>query len=171
MKVLGDIKLETIYVSFKNLINLVRMIKKFSILFSACVLILVQSCSDKGQSTDTYSSSFSNKKEKIAFLQKYFHLKTKVRDAEYYIMIQDNSGGFVPGPSFWHKQIALKLDRYNLDQWIDTSLEVEAYPLPDWSHILPPNKYWSIKGKKRFFEFGFVWIEENNILLFSESVN
>lgn len=138
---------------------------------AVCFICFLFSCADNGNSTDTYSSSFSGKKEKMDFLARHFQLKTKVKDAEYHIMVQDNSGGLVPGPSFWSYHIALKLDPADLDRWIDTNKKVEPYELPDWSQILPATYYWNTDGEKRFFEGGYVWVEETSILLYVHSVN
>lgn len=135
-----------------------------------CFFLLLMSCGNDN-STDTFSSSFSGKQEKMDFLAKHFKLRTKVKDAEYHIMIQDNSGGLVPGPSFWSYHIALKLDPAKLNQWVDTTQKVEPYELPDWNRILPATYFWNIDGEKRFFEGGYVWVEETNILLYVHPVN
>lgn len=150
------------------------MLKIILKLLPACFIFILLSCQGSENSPETYSSSFSTKKEKMAFLKKHFHLETKVKDAEYLIVNYGNPDDWFPGPNDSHMQIALKLDSRDFIKWIDTTRcvkEVDAYEQPDWIGILPVTNYWSIEGKKRFFDNGYISVEENNILLFSKTVN
>lgn len=147
------------------------MLKSALKLLPVCFILL--SC-QYNQSPETYSSGFSSKQEKIAFLKKHFQLNSNVKDVEFLIVNYGSTDDWFPGPNDSHMQIALKLDQCYFSKWIDTTQgvkEVDPYEEPDWTGILPTTNYWNIQGKKRFFDNGFVWVEENDILLFSHSVN
>ncbi|HBW35621.1 MAG: hypothetical protein VR66_05060 [Peptococcaceae bacterium BRH_c23] len=49
--------------------------------------------------TDTISTVFSTQEEKLNFLRKYLVLPSMVSSTEFHIVFQDNSKGWVPGPS------------------------------------------------------------------------
>jgi hypothetical protein len=50
-------------------------------------------------STSTDSQTLPDQQQRIAFLSRYVTPKSPIRDTEFIIHYQDNSGGLVPGPS------------------------------------------------------------------------
>ena len=82
-----------------------------------------------GRSTDTLSSSFDDKDEKLAFLIEYLVMKSDVLDAEYHIFFQDNSGGLVPGPSDWDIRVAIKVDLEDVPLWTDGFMRLMHHQL------------------------------------------
>lgn len=88
------------------------------ILAGLAVVFFSQACGGAGEggsrqpdslTTDSRSTSFEDKEEKLAFLQKYFDMPSEVVDAEYHIVYQDNSQGAVPGLSEWEIRAALQV--------------------------------------------------------------
>ena len=71
------------------------------------------------RTTDTWSSSFDNKDDKLDFLVKYLNLYSDVEDAEYHIVYHDNSGGLIPGPSDWDIRVALKVAAEDIPLWTE----------------------------------------------------
>ncbi|MFT6503604.1 MAG: hypothetical protein ACJASQ_003742 [Crocinitomicaceae bacterium] len=141
------------------------MIYKLFTLFLIALTVL--SCTSKEDlSTDTYSSSFSTKPDKINFLEKYYTPITPYKDIEYHIVYHDNaSGRGVPGPSDLYMKLALKIHRSNINKWIANHLESKPVELSKWSEILPKTKYWSMEGEKKYYDDGTVWIVDNDIIL------
>jgi hypothetical protein len=71
------------------------------------------------RTTDTWSSSFDNKEEKLNFLGEYITLFSEVLDAEYHIVYHDNSNGLVIGPSDWDIRVVLKVALEDIELWTD----------------------------------------------------
>lgn len=69
--------------------------------------------------TDTWSSSFANPNEKLAFLEPYFKMFSPVLEAEYHIEYHDNAGGWVPGPSDYDIRVALKVAPEDIPLWTE----------------------------------------------------
>lgn len=104
-------------------------------------------------STDSWSTSFPDREEKLGFLEEYLVLPSEVRDAEYHIVYQDNSGGLVPGPSDWDIRAALRVEQEDMALWTEgmnrilpeqidlglwNGLETEAL---DWGQLVPDGCY------------------------------
>ena len=75
--------------------------------------------SEASRTTDTWSSYFENKDEKLAFLSEYLVMHSEVLDAEYHVVYHDNSGGLIPGPSDWDIKVALKVAPERIPLWTD----------------------------------------------------
>jgi hypothetical protein len=99
--------------------------------------------------TDTKSSQFATNEEKIAFLERYLNLPTKVEAAEYHIVYQDNSTGRVPGPSGWDMRVVVKVAPEDIPLWLESSTETtEPFDLT-WAYDLV--KEWQLKSVPKFF--------------------
>ena len=71
------------------------------------------------RTTNTWSSSFRSREEKLAFLCGYMTMPSEVIDAEYHIVYHDNSGGLIPGPSDWDIRVVLKVAPEDTYRWTD----------------------------------------------------
>ena len=73
--------------------------------------------STNDRSTDTWSSSFDDQAEKLAFLSEYLIAPSEILDAEYHIVYHDNSGGLIPGPSDWDIRAVIKVTPEDIPLW------------------------------------------------------
>ena len=71
------------------------------------------------RTTDTWSSSFESKGDKLDFLERYLIFFSEVEDAEFHVVYYDNSGGLIPGPSDWDIRVALKVAPEDIPLWTD----------------------------------------------------
>jgi hypothetical protein len=99
--------------------------------------------------TDTTSSQFATNKEKIAFLERYLKLPTKVEAAEFHIVYYDNSQGRVPGPSDWDMRVIVKVAPENIDRWLE-SLAETTEPF-DITWVYEFAKDWQLTSSPKFF--------------------
>ncbi len=99
--------------------------------------------------TDTLSSQFATDEEKIAFLERYLNLPTKVEAAEYHIVYHDNSTGRVPGPSDWDMRVVIKVAPEDIDTWLESLTETtEPFDLA-WVYDFAKN--WQLTSSPKFF--------------------
>lgn len=117
------------------------MMKKISgMVFAFMVLMLLGSCSEQeSRTTDTLSSAFSTKSEKMEFLEQYYTAATEILDTEYHIIYQDNDTGLVPGPSDWSFKVAFKIEKSQVDEWITEEMEKSSADQVDitwWDELL-----------------------------------
>ena len=61
--------------------------------------LLLLDCKSGTRTTDTRSNGIKSKELKLAFLQDYVGSPTEVEDVEFHIVVHDNSGGLLSGPS------------------------------------------------------------------------
>jgi hypothetical protein len=81
---------------------------------------------DADRSTDTWSSAFEGKDEKLAFLSCYLVSFSEILDAEYHIVYYDNSTGRLPAPSDWDIRVALKIRPEDAALWMDGYERIEG---------------------------------------------
>lgn len=99
--------------------------------------------------TDTRSADLAGDSEKLAFLQRYLAFKSAVEAAEFHLVYHDNASSFVPGPSDWDMQAALKIAPADLPLWSGELLPATS-PAPDlaWGYALLPNEpRWRISSR------------------------
>jgi len=95
----------------------------------------------------------SSNAEKIAFLNRYLVTKSAIEAAEFDIDYEDNSGGWVPGPSDWDIKAALKIQPRDTILWtegLDRTLN-EDEDLSWGVRLLPQGESWRIKSKPQIF--------------------
>jgi len=82
------------------------------------IILFLSFCSSKNKSIDIYSYQTKSKGEKLRILKDYVRLDPGLRDAEYHIWYQDNSDGWIPGPSDYNLTLALKITPDSIDHWL-----------------------------------------------------
>jgi len=120
-----------------------KYFKFLFILFILSCLVLLLSCNfsdgtpNEDLTTDTWSTELENHDEKIQFLKEYVECPSEVLDAEYHIIFQDNSKGFVPGPSYWTVSAAIKINNSDIDEWTSDMEEVSKEQIDTnwWSNL------------------------------------
>ena len=124
--------------------------KKCILLIIVFILIFQTSCSVTGRAagreenltTNTWSANIKDHDGKIEFMEKYLVCPTKVLDAEYHIVFQDNSKGLVPGPSDWRITAMIKINPDDIAEWTKNMEEIsekqmdrtmlDELTIPDW---------------------------------------
>lgn len=112
------------------------------------VVSVLRSAGSAGQeankTTDTWSSEFASRDEKLAFLAEYLIMPSEVLDAEYHIVYYDNSTGLIPGPSDWDVRAALKVKPEDIPLWTDGLVAVspEEIDLEWWVGLSSANILW-----------------------------
>jgi hypothetical protein len=118
-------------------------------LLTVLFLFNVRAQEQTSLTTDTVSSQFATNQEKIAFLERYLKLPTKIEAAEYHIIYHDNSTGRVPGPSDWDMRVVVKVASEDMLTWLE-SLTATTEPFDiNWVYELA--KDWKLTSTPRFF--------------------
>lgn len=104
-----------------------------SVLFQFFSMIcLLSCCSSHGpQTTNTSSTKFNTLSEKVEFLEQYVRFKRTYKTLDFVIVYQNNSEGFVPGPSDWDIRIIAKIPSDEVEQWIKGMEMTDSLDL-DW---------------------------------------
>ena len=95
----------------------------------------------------------SSDAEKISFLNQYLTAKSAIEAAEFIIEYQDNSGGWVPGPSDWDIKAAMKVSPRDTILWAEGLDRVlsEDNDLSWGMRLLPQSEVWRIESKPQIF--------------------
>jgi hypothetical protein len=103
--------------------------------------------------TATSSCEFKTMEEKSSFLKKYMIINSEVRDTEYRIFFQDNSG-VPPGPSDWDIKVALMMQEENLDKWLAGFEEISAnmVSLSWWDDLNLDDNKWHLSSTPQFYK-------------------
>jgi len=87
-------------------------------------------------------------------------MESNVEAAEFHIRYQDNSGGWVPGPSDWDIQAVMKVRPEDLSRWTEEMSTVGADSRegnvfdgwPNWGYsLLPDDPRWQVGSKPTVF--------------------
>lgn len=96
----------------------------FKVIF-VYLFILTCGCSNS-KTTDTESSVFKTKQEKIKFLKRYLSVDRTYKELDFHIIYRDNSTGFIPGPSDWDICLVAKVPQVELELWIKGFKKVKS---------------------------------------------
>ena len=137
---------------------------KFTEAISIAVILILLSavtgCNRRSLTTDTKSTQFSSEQEKVRFLATYLQMESDVEAAEFHIRYQDNSGGWVPGPSDWDIQAVMRVRPGDLSRWTEDMSIVGADSRegnvfdgwPNWGYsLLPDDTNWQVGSKPTVF--------------------
>lgn len=73
-------------------------------------------------------------------------------DAEYHIWYQDNSTGWVPGPSDYSIRLALKVKADSIDSWIrHLEPSTRRVSIDQWNDLRLDNKKWELASKPELY--------------------
>lgn len=102
------------------------------------IVLLVACSGPPSKGTDTQSTAFGSKEEKLKFLRKYLTHMEGVRDAEYHIFVQDNGAGLVPGPSDYSMTVALLVHPDSLVLWTQNCAGKDTlFDAGPWRQVMP----------------------------------
>ncbi len=143
-----------------------------SILYGLAVLLIIiltivfyPTPATGNHTTDTLSSSFNNKEEKINFLKSYINLPTEIKDSEYHLIYFSGSGIGV-GPSEWDFKILVKIAPENLAKWLENIKEsTEEFDL-SWAKELLPDNWQISSGPKYYLRSGELTVFEDEAIIF-----
>lgn len=122
----------------------------FAVLLACCAFL---ACSaDKDLTTDTRSSQFADRSEKLAFLARYLKRAPGPVDAEYAIWYHDNGRGGVPGPSDYDIRIIVRVVPDSLDGWTE-GLTQEPWTGTDraWKDLMVDTVAWRIVSAAKLY--------------------
>ncbi len=137
-----------------------EFIESISMFVVLILLSAITGCSRRSRTTDTRSTQFSSEQEKVRFLATYLQMKSDVEAAAFHIRYQDNSGGWLPGPSDWDIQAVMRVRPEDLSRWTEDMSIVgadsrEGYVFdgwPNWGYsLLPDDPRWRVGSKPTVF--------------------
>lgn len=134
------------------------------VLYLFMVIALFGCSSNKDRTTNTFSSSFTSKKEKLAFMESYYTPNLQFKDVEYHIVYYDNESGRGPGPSDWYMYFAFKLTNEEIDR-LQNQPEVEPFKIEDGFSFLQKTKGWNIEGDIKYYKGGVILVGGRYIAL------
>lgn len=104
--------------------------------------------------TDTRSTVFENREEKLAFLARYLEMPSEIIDAAYHIVYQDNSKGRVPGPSDYEISAAFTAAPEDLALWTkDMKRILPEQTDPGWWEDLKTQDFtWDIPSDAEYYK-------------------
>ncbi|MEO0726287.1 MAG: hypothetical protein AAFZ63_17225 [Bacteroidota bacterium] len=108
------------------------------------------------------SKNYSSLKDKLAFLEKHFELRSGIKDAEFDIFLNtfNNEG---------HIYLALKIDKDSIPTWglkCDTSIQADTTGnvYNNWKHIVNDSTKWDLNGEYQTCGHYLHYIEEGILL-------
>ena len=147
-----------------------KLSTKVLIIFSAAIIaVSFASCSlpeeKEDLSTDTWSSEFTDKQEKIEFFEKYVVCPSAVLDTEFHIVYNDNSTGLVPGPSDWSISAAVKIDPAESSKWTENMDLINEDQIDMFWWVDLPLEDWDLSGDPVYYKRPEAW---SYIILYEE---
>jgi len=114
---------------------------------AVALAVLLVGCS-KGRSTDTRSSAFPTSTERVRFVKAYVLSPTDFEDAEFHIVLHDNSRGFIAGSDDYDMRIAVRVQPELVEKWTIGCSEAALSPRFAWAkEILGAREGWDVKSK------------------------
>lgn len=104
--------------------------------------------------TDTRSTVFQDRDEKLAFLSRYLEMPSEMIDAAYHIVYQDNSKGRVPGPSDYDIRAAFTVEANDLSLWTKDMKKILPEQVdPGWWEDLKTSGFtWDIPSDAEYYK-------------------
>ena len=103
------------------------------------IIVLTIGCSNAGPpSTETTSEKFDSLLNKISFLEQYVTFNRQYENLDFIIFYQNNSNGFLPGPSDWDVQIIAQIPNDTINAWISNAKTIKTDDT-DWVLKIPTN--------------------------------
>lgn len=107
----------------------------------------------QSMNTDTRSASLPNDQAKVEFLKRYLKLPSDVQAAEFHILYQANSKGFVPGPSDYDIRAVVKVPPDKVPLWTAEFRRTDKPYDVTWAYeLLPKAERWSVHSAPVFYE-------------------
>lgn len=103
--------------------------------------------------TDTKSTAFEDREEKLVFLARYLNIPSEVIDAAYHIVYKDNLKGRVPGPSDYDIRAAFMVEKDEISLWTEGMKKILPKQVdPDWwEDLKSPEFTWEIPGNAEYY--------------------
>jgi hypothetical protein len=118
-------------------------------------LLLGMGCKSGTRTTDTRSSSITSKELKLAFLKDYMGSPTAVEDVEFHIVVHDNSGGMLSGPSDSDLRAAVRVKPDHVAKWAESCEAARLEVRPSWvDPMLKGKTGWEVKSQPDTYRCG-----------------
>ncbi len=110
-------------------------------------LVALVGCEKRSRSTDTASTSLPTAAARVEFLCSYLLCPDKPADAAFHVVVHDNSGGLLPGPSDWFISAVIKVAPDQTERWATGCTAHPSDARPDWAKpLLAEHPEWQPKG-------------------------
>ena len=117
--------------------------------------LVLLGCKSGTRTTDTNSRSLKSRELKIAFLKDYMASPTEVQDAEFHIVVHDNSGGLLAGPSDSDFKAAVKVKPDKVPKWAEGCEAARLEVRPSWvDPLLSGKDGWDVRGQPDTYRCG-----------------
>lgn len=117
--------------------------------------LLLLGCKSGTRTTDTRSVAMKSKELKLAFLKDYLGSPTEVQDAEFHILVHDNSGALLSGPSDSDFKAAVKVKADHVPKWADGCTAARLDVRPPWVEPLLKGKTgWDVGSQPDTYRCG-----------------
>lgn len=121
----------------------------------ALVGLLLVGCKSATRTTDKRSSEIKSKELKLAFVKDYFASPTSVQDVEFHIVVHDNSGGLLLGPSDSDLKAAVKVTPDQVARWAAGCTAARLEARPEWIEPLIRGKRgWEVSSQPDTYRCG-----------------
>ena len=123
--------------------------------WAVVALLLLQGCKSGSRTTDTYSRKIKSKELKLAFLKDYLGSPTEPQDVEFHVVVHDNSGGLLAGPSDSDIQAAVKVKPDHVAKWAEGCTGARLEVRPAWVDGLISGKDgWDVSSQPDTYRCG-----------------
>lgn len=120
----------------------------------ALIALVLLGCKGGSRSTDTKSKSIKSRELRLAFLKDYMASPTAVQDAEFHLIVHDNSGMF-SGPSDSDLMAVVKVKPDHVSKWADGCTAARLDVRPAWADALVSGKDgWEVSGQPDTYRCG-----------------
>ncbi len=124
-------------------------------------------CKSSSRSTDTKSASMKSRELKLAFLKDYMACPSEVLDTEFDLVLHDNSGSLLSGPSDADFKAAVKVKPDHVVKWAEHCVAARLDVRPAWvGPLVDKRPGWDVSGQPDTYKCG----QEERIIHVKEGV-
>lgn len=118
-------------------------------------LVLVLGCKSGTRTTDTKSRKIASRDLRIASLKDYMGSPTALLDTEFHIVIHDNSGGMLSGPSDADFKAAVRVKPDHVAKWAESCTAARLDVRPEWvDPMLSGKDGWDVSSQPDTYRCG-----------------
>lgn len=112
------------------------------------VVALAVGCGEKSRSLDVRSATLPTAQARVQMLKDHLGSPGKVEDTAFHLVLHDNSGGCVPGPSDADFRVAVKVPRGDTELWTRGCTPGAIEIRPEWvDEVTRGAETWAVSSK------------------------
>ena len=117
--------------------------------------LLLLGCKSGTRTTDTRSAGIKSKELKLAFIKDYLGSPTEVLDVEFHVVVHDNSGSLLSGPSDEDLKVAVKVKADHVSKWAAGCEAARLEVRPAWVEPMLKGKTgWEVSSQPDTYRCG-----------------